>query len=145
MKYYLFLILTLCNGINLLSQTYTSDQIVGNWISAERDLIVNCYKVNDVFYGKIVWFKNYNDDLHGKNTAVPEDQWINAIVMKHFVFSDNEWKDGEIYDLNSGKSYTSLIVLNDANTLSCTGYVWLPIFGQTMRFTRYQEAKLPAF
>ena len=106
---------------------------------------MNCYKVGDQYFGKVVWFKKYYDDKHGKNPTVPEDQWINSVVMKHFVFKDNEWKDGEIYDLNSGKSYSSFIEMDEVNSLKVTGYIWLSIFGETTVFNRYLEAKLPDF
>ena len=141
---FLFVLIFSCN-FSLKSQTYNSDQILGNWISPQKDLIINCYKVNDQYFGKVVWFKKYYDDKHGVNTAVPEDQWMNAVVMKHFAFKDNEWKNGEIYDLNSGKSYSSYIELDGTNTLKCTGYIWLTIFGETINFTKYTNAKLPEF
>ncbi len=121
------------------------DQILGNWISPEKDLIINCYKVNDQYFGKVVWFKKYYDERHAKNPVVPVDLWLNSEVMKHFVFKDNEWTDGEIFDLKSGKSYSSFIAMEGPDLLKCTGYVWLSIFGETIEFSRYNEATLPEF
>ncbi len=144
MRYFLFFILSSFTFIGS-KLTNSNDQIIGNWISPDKDVIVNCYKVGDQYFGKVVWFKKYYDDKHGKNPTVPEDQWINSVVMKHFVFKDNEWKDGEIYDLNSGKSYSSFIEMDEVNSLKVTGYIWLSIFGETTVFNRYLEAKLPDF
>lgn len=145
MKRALFFITALIYSIGAFSQVPACDQIIGNWITPKKDLIVSCYKVNGMYYGKIVWFKNYYDNEHGKDVAVPEDQWLNYVVMKHFSYVGNQWKNGEIYDLNSGKKYDSYIVLKDANTLKVTGFLWLTIFSQSMYFNRYTDEKLPPF
>ncbi len=145
MKYLFILLLINLSFVSPKSFDYSPDQLLGNWMSPQKDLIINCYKVNGQYFGKVVWFKKYYDEKHGKNLAVPEEHWLNYEVMKHFVFSNNEWKDGEIYDLNTGKSYSAYITLDGPNTLKLKGYIWLTIFGETTEFTRYTESKLPDF
>lgn len=144
MKHLLSFIIVFFLCLTGKAQNVNKDIILGNWISPEKDLIVNCYKVNDQYFGKVVWFKVYNDNKHGVNAAVPENQWLNSVVMKHFVFNGNSWKEGEIYDLNSGKTYDSYIEAEGDNILKVTGYVWFTFLGETIRFNRYTDAKLPA-
>jgi len=121
------------------------DQIIGDWVSPKRDLIVRCYKENNIYYGKVVWFYKYHDNEPDDPNGVPEVQWLNSVVMNKFLFADNEWAGGEIYDLKSGKKYDSFIQLNNSNSLKVTGYVFFRFLSESTIFTRYQELKLPAF
>ena len=135
----------LISSLLLMSNTYiinpthkvNGDRILGNWISGERDLIVNCYKVDGKYFGKLVWFKKYNDEDHGpKEGGIPEDQWLNAIVLKNLVYENEKWVKGEILDLNTGKKYSNEIKMEDENSIVVTGYVLFPVFGKSITFTR---------
>ena len=47
-----------------------------------------------------------------------------------------EWKGGDIYDPESGKTYSSYMFLKDKNTLKVRGYVGISLFGRTEVWTR---------
>jgi uncharacterized protein (DUF2147 family) len=142
MKLVVFLLLLITRE-SYQCQNVNPDYIVGNWISPDNDLIINCYKKNNKYYGKIVWFKKYYDAEHDKPKAVPESQWLYMNVMTDFEFSDNEWTNGEIFNLNTGKKYDAFIKQKDNNTLKVTGYIFLPIFCESVLFKKYTEPKLP--
>jgi uncharacterized protein (DUF2147 family) len=127
------------------SQTYKPDQILGYWISPKKDLIVQCYKFNNLYYGKVVWFYKYYGNEPEDPDGMPENKWVNTIVMDKFSFSDNEWSGGEIHDLKHGKVYDSYICLLDSNTLKVTGYIIFRFLSQSETFTRYQQSKIPPF
>lgn len=119
------------------NEVAAGDRLIGNWISRERDLIVNCYKVNNLYYGKLVWFKKYNDKEHGpKEGGVPESQWINYVVMKNLKYKESKWVDGQIKDLNTGSVYSNEIEMDEQKNIIVTGYIFLPIFGKSLHFTR---------
>jgi len=57
--------------------------------------------------------------------------------MTGFTFDNNEtWKDGEIYNILSGKTYKAQATLEDANTLKIRGYMGNPFFGKTVTWKR---------
>lgn len=123
-----------------------ADKVIGMWISPEKDCIVNCYKVNDKYYGKVVWFKRYHDESTPDDpNGVNEDTWMNTVVMKDFIFDEDEWNDGQIYDLKSGKKYSAYITLVNENQLHVTGYILFRFLCKSTDFTRYNNHALPPF
>ena len=141
MKNLLFIVLYFVNNIG--ANTLDADKIIGNWISPEKDLIVQCYKTNNKYYGKIIWFKEYFDNAPDNPDALPESQWKSTVVMKDFIYQDNEWSDGKIFQLKSCKTYDAYIKLNNENTLQVTGYVFFRFLSETINFTRYTDSKFP--
>lgn len=49
---------------------------------------------------------------------------------------DDEWKDGDIYDPESGKTYSCYLSLKDNNTLKVRGYIGVSLFGRSETWTR---------
>ncbi len=119
------------------TQTANGDRILGNWISSEKDLIVNCFKVNGKYFGKLIWFKKYNDNEHGpKEGGIPEDKWINSIILKNLTYENEKWVNGEILDLNTGKTYSNEVKMEEENSIIVTGYILFPVFGKSLTFKR---------
>jgi uncharacterized protein (DUF2147 family) len=147
MKYKLttLLLVLLCFVVfTAKTQTAIPDKIIGNWISPEKDLIVQCYKHNNKYYGKIIWFKEYFDNTPDNPDALPESQWKSTVVMKDFVYQDNEWSDGKIFQLKTCKTYDAFIKLKNENTLQVTGFVFFRFLSETISFSRYFDTKLPS-
>ena len=145
MRLFLVAIVFIAYTINVQAQSSKADQIIGDWISPKRDLIVRCYKINNLYYGKVVWFYKYSPPEPNYANGLPEDQWVNTVVMNHFAYSDNMWNEGEIYDIKKGKTYDAYIQLTDNNTIMVTGYVFCRLFSETITFSRYNAPRLPAF
>jgi uncharacterized protein (DUF2147 family) len=145
MRFFFILIIGVFCTILAKAQTYNPDDIIGDWISPKKDLIVRCFKINNLYYGKVIWFYKYYDTEPIDPNGKPENQWLNTMVMSNFSFSNREWVGGEIYQLKTGKTYNAYIQFTYANTLSVTGYVFWRIFSETTVFNRYQESKLPVF
>lgn len=129
---------------NITAQTISADKLIGNWISPEKDLIVQCYKQNNKYYGKIIWFKEYFDNTPDNPDALPESQWKSTVVMKDFVYQDNEWSSGKIFQLKTCKTYDAFIKLQSDNAIQVTGYVFFRFLSETITFTRYFDSKLPS-
>jgi hypothetical protein len=129
---------------NITAQTTVADKLIGNWISPEKDLIVQCYKQNNKYYGKIIWFKEYFDNTPDNPDALPESQWKSTVVMKDFIYQDNEWSNGKIFQLKTCKTYDAFIKIQNENTLQVTGFVFFRFLSETITFSRYNEAKLPS-
>lgn len=145
MKYLFFLTVIFFCTLSLQSQPYKADQILGYWISPDKDLIIQCFKSNNYYYGKVVWFYKYHGNEPEDPDGMPESKWLNTIIMNKFLFIDDEWSGGEISDIKHGKVYDSYIRLTNPNTLKVTGYIIFRFLSQSVVFTRYQDSKLPAF
>lgn len=99
MKHIILLLFLVLSILSIDAQTNKADQILGDWISSEKDVIVHIFKEKEYYFGKVIWFKNYDHDPKidaiDDSKGLPEDQWVNTIVMRHFVYSDNKWINGD--------------------------------------------------
>jgi uncharacterized protein (DUF2147 family) len=144
MKHISFFILTFFLGLSIFAQDKTEDSITGNWYNQEKDAVIEIYKSNDSFQGKIIWMKfpNNPDGTPKTDNLNPDEKLqkrerMGMVIMNGFKHDeDNVWNDGEIYDPKSGNTYSGTITLTSSNKLDLRGYVGLPIFGRTSSWTR---------
>jgi uncharacterized protein (DUF2147 family) len=131
-----------CMTLSSLAQT---DAIVGQWYNQEKDAVIDITKAeNQTFEGKIVWMLNPNDENGNPKTDPlnPDESMrsrsrMGMVIMYGFEYDeDNVWDEGEIYDPKSGNTYSGTITLSSENQLDLRGYVGLPIFGRTSKWTR---------
>lgn len=123
------------------SQLFTqnkADDILGIWVTTNKDAHIEISKRDGKYYGIIIWNMT-NDALDNKN---PDQQKrtrkITGIeILKSFVYDgDDQWDDGEIYDPESGKTYSCKIWMDDKNTLNVKGYIGFSFIGRSEVWTR---------
>lgn len=121
-----------------------ADDIVGTWLTSGKEPAkVMIYRSGEKYYGKITWLQNpaengkqrvdgRNPDKAKRNTPV-----VGLVILTGFKFNgDDEWKGGDIYDPESGKTYSSYMYLKDNNTLKVRGYAGVSLFGRTVTWVR---------
>src|SRR5258705_4926769 len=121
-----------------------ADDIIGIWLTGGKEPAkIQVYKSGEKFYGKIIWLKNPTENGKQRmdgNNPVKEKQSnpiIGLVMLTGFKFDgDDEWKGGDIYDPENGKTYSSYIYLKDKNTLKVRGYVGISLFGRTETWIR---------
>ncbi len=121
----------------------TADSVTGKWYTEGNESIVEVYKVNDKFYGKITWLQEPNGDdgkpqLDTKNpdTAKRSQKIEGLVIMRNFTYKGgNKWADGKIYDPESGKTYSCEMTL-DGNRLNVRGFVGVSALGRTSAWNR---------
>jgi len=125
----------------LVTKTFSQNQIVGKWLSEDKDGITEIYEQSGKFYGKITWLKKPNDekgrpftDTENPDKGKRNQSLIDLLILKDFYYQGKEWKGGTIYDPESGKTYTCTMWLSDRNTLIVRGY-W-GLFYQTQTWTK---------
>ncbi|MBL0288225.1 MAG: DUF2147 domain-containing protein [Bacteroidetes bacterium] len=124
-----------------LNSVYAQNQVVGKWLSDDQEGITEIYEQSGKFFGKILWLKKPNDnkgipftDTENPDKKLKLQPLLGLVILKDFVYKDNEWKSGTIYDPTNGKIYTCTMWLSDNNTLKVRGY-W-GLFYQTQTWTR---------
>ena len=121
-----------------------ADDIIGVWLTSGKEPAkIQIYKSGEKFYGKIIWLKNSTGNgkqrMDGNNPDVTKrsNPIIGLMMLTGFKFDgDDEWKGGDIYDPESGKTYSSYMYLKEKNTLKVRGYVGISLFGRTETWTR---------
>tara|TARA_B110000879_G_scaffold44763_1_gene63266 strand:- start:2615 stop:3052 length:438 start_codon:yes stop_codon:yes gene_type:complete len=123
------------------SQSYN---IEGDWYTENNDAIIKIYKDGNTLSGKITWMKTPNDE-NGNPKTDPENpdeklksrKRLGMIMMNNFSYDEEEqWDDGEIYDPESGNTYSGIITMTSKNKLDLRGYVGISWFGRTSQWTR---------
>jgi uncharacterized protein (DUF2147 family) len=144
MKKTILLIYLLSLGFNVFTQN--SDAVLGNWMNKKENRIIEIYKNNDLYYGKVLWLKDSEKgrgvdrlDLNNPNHILQKREIINIDFLMIFsYFSEKDaWKEGQIYDYETGNTYSGKMSINEKGELELTGYYGILWFlGRTKTFTR---------
>ena len=122
-----------------------ADDIIGVWLTGGKEPAkIQVYKSGEKFYGKIIWLKNPTEngkqrvDANNPDKTKRNNPIIGLVMLTGFKFDgeEEEWKGGDIYDPESGKTYSSYMYLKDKNTIKVRGYVGISLFGRTETWTR---------
>lgn len=122
-----------------------SNDILGQWVTEDRDCRVEIFKKGHRYFGKIVAIKppNYlpgeingmdgkpRQDSNNQNESLRSRLLVGIELMKNFRFDDDKWVDGRIYDPKNGKTYECEISLAEDGTLYVRGYVGVSLLGRT--------------
>lgn len=143
-----FLLLAFSTAIPLQGQNHIqeADRILGVWVTEEGKARVDITRCGDQFCGTIIWLKEPLKDgkevLDDKNpdSTMRKRPVLGMKFMWGFSYDgDGEYAGGEIYDAESGNTYKGKMSLVDEKTVDLRGYVLIPLFGRTSRWTRYDE------
>lgn len=122
---------------NVWSQS-KADDIIGEWLSQDKDGKILIYKSGDKYCGKISWAKEPKKDFNNPDPKLRTRERVGSVIMLGFVFDadDKEWTNGTIYDPNKGKTYDATVKLADHNTMNLRGYIGISLLGRTAVWTR---------
>lgn len=121
----LFSLTTAFNADTDLYAAREANDIVGVWMPSEGTAYVKIFKEKgkEKYHGKIVWLKEPNGE-DGKPKTDPDGKpTLNMLNLRDFIFEDDEWVDGTIYDPKSGNTYYSTIEMKSKNKLEVRGSV----------------------
>ncbi len=125
------------------SQEGGVDAITGQWLTAEDESVVEIYKCENTLCLRIVWLKEpFRDDGTQKvdennpDTEKRTNEIIGMIIGSGFEYQgDKLWEGGNIYDPNSGKTYSCKIKL-EGDELKVRGFIGVSLFGRTEMWKR---------
>lgn len=118
------------------------NEILGKWMSEDGKGIIEIYKPQEStkYFGKIVWLK---EPLGTDGKPIKDangNAILNMVNLKDFEFADGHWKDGSVYDPETGKTYYSKLTLENTNKLKLRGSVdpmgWI---GKTTYWNRVKK------
>ena len=145
--FFLFL-LTLARSLSAFTG---ADDITGIWFNQDKDAKIEISKCGGNYCGKIVWLKDSTYPAGSKlgtpgtpklddenpDAARRKDPLVGLEIIKGFQFAGgNVWKNGTIYDPDSGKTYSAKATLVSANELDLRGFIGVSMFGRTEKWTR---------
>lgn len=138
-----FIVFATLVSFNVFPQN-KADDIIGIWLTSGKEPAkIQIYKSGENYCGKIIWLKNPTEngkqriDANNPDKVKRSNPIVGLVMLTGFKFDgDEEWKGGDIYDPESGKTYSSYMYLKDKNTLKVRGYVGISLLGRTETWTR---------
>ena len=132
----------------LLSFTFLSttllaqkaDDILGTWLTEDKTAYIKIFEKDNEYFGKVTWLEEpYDED--GNPTTDPDGKPVlHMVIIKNFVFEDDEWVDGTVYDAKSGKTYYGSMELDGINELDLRGSLdSFGLMGRTETWMRIEE------
>ena len=121
------------------------DDILGIWLNEDKDAHVEIYKIDGKYNGKIIWLENPIDDDTGEPKLDDENQdesmrtrpVMGLLLLRDFVFDEDEWEKGKIYDPKNGKDYSCYMEFkDDKDNLKVRGFIGFSMLGRTTYWTR---------
>ncbi len=136
-------------AVNAYSQ---ADRVVGIWLTEGKNSQVEIYKTSAGTYaGKLVWLDEPLDengraktDKDNPDRSLRSRPLKGIILLKDFNYnaSAKEWKDGTIYDPESGKTYSAYMWMDDNNTMNIKGFVMgMRFLGRSTTWTRERNVR----
>lgn len=113
------------------------DDVIGVWLVENEDAYIKITKKQGKYFGTVTWLKEPYDK-NGQPITDPEGREIAGMeIMKDFVFSEDEWVDGTVYDAETGKTYHGSIQLDGEDKLKLRGSLdTFGLIGRTATWTR---------
>ena len=119
------------------------DSIVGEWYTAEERSLVEIYKCEELYCGKVVWLKNPKDeggldkvDKNNPDETKRNQKLLGLNIIRGFKYKGyNRWEGGKIYDPDNGKTYSCKMTL-EGEKLKVRGYIGISLFGRTTVWTK---------
>lgn len=128
---------------------FEADDLIGFWLSKKENGVVEIYKKDGKYEGKLVWAKDIYEgkpdvefDKNNPDKSKRGRPLIGLVMLEGFKFDGSEWSGGTIYDPEVGKTYKAYMKLKDKNTMKLRGYIGISLFGRTEVWTR-QKSALP--
>jgi uncharacterized protein (DUF2147 family) len=141
-RQFVSLFLCLFLGLTLSASAQSETAILGLWYNTEKTAQIQIIKSGSEYIGKITWVKNPNEDgkpVLDKQNADPKLRTrpiLGLAILDGLKYGGGIWKDGEIYDPNSGKTYSCEVRLKSESILEVKGFIGFSFVGRTVEWTR---------
>jgi uncharacterized protein (DUF2147 family) len=120
-------------------------QIVGNWLTEQRNGIIQISVAEDGTYqGRIVGGNEpQRVDQHNPDQAKRSHSLLGQIIFQGMKYDgDGKWSGGTIYDPDSGRSYKCRVEQLDQDRLQVRGFIGFALLGRSQVWMRYRGTSM---
>lgn len=143
-------VLLISNAFPLIAQNCSdkSDAILGTWLMPNNEGILEIFKENKLYHGKIIWLKKTEEDgsplkdKENPNKNLRNREVVGLRVMNNFKYeyeNENVWNGGTFYAARKGKKAEPDFILINENQLNIKISIF--IFSKTIPLIRVDTAK----
>lgn len=128
----------------VMAQNLPADKIVGVWLTENKDLKIEIFKMGNTYSGKLLWAKDMfeaDGKTPKKDTENPDKKLRSRsrqglVNITGLVYIDGAYTNGESYNPKDGNTYSLKAVLKSADKLEVRGYKGVSLLGKTIKWTR---------
>ena len=133
-----------CLMVLLFAGTSHADRaaVEGRWLTQEQDGWIRVALVGDSLEGRIAGAppgspSEREFDDRNPDPSLRTRKLDGLVIMTGFEYDgDGRWKNGTVYDPNTGKTYRCTLTLIDGDTVKIRGYIGVSLFGRSEIWTR---------
>lgn len=126
------------------------NEILGKWISIEKNLIIEVYKQQNDFRAKVIWFRYDEEDNRNMkalkdhknpNLYLRNRKVLGMDILENLTYNpeSSRWEDGLIYDPLSGRYWSSVVYFNKKNQMEVKGYWKFEFISKSITFNRVDK------
>jgi uncharacterized protein (DUF2147 family) len=133
------------------AQNRAPGNIVGIWLSEDKNVEVEIYKHGPQYFGKQVWSQflyeadgtTSEKEENNSNAELSRRDLKNLIILTNFDYDGGVYDGGTFFDYKSGKKYKSIIKIKGSDVLKVRNYTFVSLFGKTTTWTRVSNELHP--
>lgn len=118
-----------------LAKRVSPNDIIGIYWSPKKDAKIEIYLKGQQYFGKFVWAATPRKDIKNSTKSLQNRNILGLEFLTKFTYDDGVYNGGEIYDPETGKTYSCKMSL-EGNSLKVRGYIGFSLFGRTEYFER---------
>ncbi len=117
----------------------------GLWLSPSQGWVVETTPCESGICGCLVSFRRTKSpDYVARDSRNPDPKkrevpLCGLKILGNFTPSidvEGKWENGWVYDPDTGETYSGEAQMIDPNTIEVRGYVFIPLFGRTLKLVR---------
>ena len=126
-------------------QAQSKSKIIGVWYNTEKTAQIEIMENEDEMIGKLVWIQlDEGDpetltDLVNSDTSLRNRPLMGLTILKGLKYKNGIWSEVEIYDPESGLSYTCEIQLKKKDLLEVKGFLGDSWVSRTVEWNRVKK------
>lgn len=125
-----------------------TDKIIGVWESEASDpkLKFEFFKSGSQYFGKLLFAssmfeedgKTIKKDFKNPDKSLQSRSRYGIINVTNLTFEDGEYTGGELYNPETGSTYSLKVKLKSETEMEFRGYMGISLLGKTVKFKRVQ-------
>jgi uncharacterized protein (DUF2147 family) len=121
--------------VNLPSPKVKADDVLGVYWSPKKDGKIEIYKRDNKYFGKTIWAIKDRKDTLNPDPKLRHIKIVGLEFLKNFIFDEDEWVDGKVYDPESGNTYSCKMWLENGDIM-LKGYIGISLLGRSEKLER---------
>lgn len=126
------------------AQKLSPDQIIGVWQC--EDYKIRVIKTGNTYSAQLLWSKDMfeaDGKTPKKDLKNPDEKLRSRSVqglthITELIYKDGEYRDGKLYSVQDGNTYSLKGQLKSVNSLETRGYKGVPMLGKTFKWKRVE-------